>query len=68
LFSVLGLIVLIWLLLERRRTILLHIDNKELRKEAETAMLAFIDSRRDRIWGGQLARRNNAASHGRGPV
>jgi hypothetical protein len=68
LFSVLGLIVLIWLLLERRRTILLRIENKDLRKEAHAAMLAFIDARRDRIRGGLLARRIKAAPRGRGHV
>ena len=68
LFSALGLMALIWLLLERRRTILLRIENKALRREAEAAMLAFIHARRDRIWGGQSAGRIKAASRGRGRV
>ena len=51
LFSSLGLVILIWLLLERRRTILLGIQDEELRREAEDAMRVFIYSRRDRICG-----------------
>jgi hypothetical protein len=65
LFIALGLMVLIWLLLERRRTILLRIEDATLRKEAEAAMLAFIDARRDRIYSGQLASRIKAAPRGR---
>ena len=68
LFSVLGLIVLIWLLLERRRTVLLGIENTALREEAEAAMLAFIDARRDRIGGKQLACSTKAAPRGPGRV
>jgi hypothetical protein len=66
LWSVLGLIVLIWLLLERRRTILLHIENEALREEAEAAMLAFIYARRDRICGKHLACPFKATPRGRG--
>jgi len=51
LFSVLGLIILIWLLLERRRTTLLSIEDANLRQEAEAAMHAFIHARRKRIRG-----------------
>jgi heme exporter protein D len=45
----LSLILLIWLLLERRRTILLGIQDAELRREAEAAMSVFIHARRERI-------------------
>jgi hypothetical protein len=68
LFSALGLIVLIWLLLERRRTILLHIENAALREEAQAAMLAFIHARRDRICGKHMVCRTKAAPRGRGQV
>jgi hypothetical protein len=47
----LSLVILIWLLLERRRTILLGIEDAELRREAEAAMQAFIYARRERICG-----------------
>jgi heme exporter protein D len=47
----LSLVVLIWLLLERRRTILRGIQDTELRQEAEAAMYAFIHARRERICG-----------------
>jgi hypothetical protein len=55
LFSILGLTILIWLLLERRRTILLRIDDAALREEAQVAMLAFIHARRHRICGKHMA-------------
>jgi heme exporter protein D len=45
----LSLVVLIWLLLERRRTILHGIQDAELRQEAESAMYTFIHARRERI-------------------
>lgn len=47
--SSLVLFILIWLLLERRRTILLRIKDTALGEEAQAAMLAFIHARRDRI-------------------
>jgi hypothetical protein len=69
LYAILGaslsLVILIWLLLERRRTILLRIEDAELRQEAEAAMLAFIDARRKRISGKRRLRRFGATSRGR---
>lgn len=66
LFSALSLAILIWLLLERRRTILLRIEDPELRRSAETAMHAFIYARRDRISGKHLACSHETSSRKHG--
>ena len=65
LFSALSLVILIWLLLERRRTILLSIEDAKLRREAEAAMHAFIYARRDRIGGKHPVFHRDPGSHGR---
>ncbi|MDJ0780522.1 MAG: hypothetical protein QNJ22_01055 [Desulfosarcinaceae bacterium] len=54
LFSVLALACIIWMLLERRRTILRRIDDPMLRQEAEAAMHAFLHARRHRLCGKHL--------------
>jgi hypothetical protein len=66
LFSALSLAILIWLLLEWRRTILLRIEDPELRRSAEAAMHAFIYARRDRISGKDLVCSHESSSRRRG--
>lgn len=62
LISSMGLVILIWLLLERRRTILLRIKDPRLCQAAEAAMHAFIYARRERIRAKDLICRRNPSA------
>ncbi|MCP4686758.1 MAG: hypothetical protein GY859_01840 [Desulfobacterales bacterium] len=49
LISVLCIVILLWALIERRRTCLLRIGDSDLKEQAHAAMLEFIHERKDKL-------------------
>ncbi len=49
LFSTFSIVIILWALIERRKTCLLRIQDPDLRQRAHAAMLDFIHVRRDRL-------------------
>ncbi len=53
LFSSLCIVIILWALIERRKTCLLRIQDPDLKQQAHAAMLEFIHDRTDRLKKGE---------------
>ncbi len=49
LFGALCIVIILWLLIERRKTCLLNIQDPDLKRQAHAAMIEFIRERKDQI-------------------